>query len=85
MIRSLLLNNERLRYLAVSKAMAERSVEINNQELSALLALQAFQFHWKFPGYRFENKLFLALTSALTKYGAFPSELKQVNDFMRKP
>jgi WD40 repeat protein/energy-coupling factor transporter ATP-binding protein EcfA2 len=59
-------NAEREKYLALAKAMALKSKEINSdKELRALVAQQAYNFNLKYSGYAFNNEVYNGLFSAL--------------------
>ena len=55
------------RYLAASLEMADRSIEIRDSELSALLAVQACSFNTQYGGYSFNSKIYNALFNSLRK------------------
>jgi hypothetical protein len=59
--------NER-RYLALAKAVAMESQEVRENQLSALLALQAFNFNKKYAGYEFDRDVYKALISASLRF-----------------
>lgn len=63
-------------YLAVAKETASKSLEINDQELRALLASQASNFNKKWGGYDFDNAIYNGLTAALKKYDSLPVKMK---------
>jgi hypothetical protein len=56
----------RQRYLALAKAMAIKSKELNNYpEVEALVAQQSHNFNNKYGGYEFDNDIYSGLYSAL--------------------
>lgn len=57
-----------LRYMAIANEIAERSVEIQDKELSAMLAILSLKFNTQHGGTAFNNKVYTALSSALNKY-----------------
>ena len=57
-----------LRYRAIAKAMAIKSVQLNDPEQEALLAQQAYNFNTLFKGYRYDNDIYDGLYNALKKY-----------------
>jgi WD40 repeat protein/energy-coupling factor transporter ATP-binding protein EcfA2 len=56
---------EQQRYLALARAIALKSKEINDKEQRALLAQQAFNFNLKYSGYEFNNEVYNGLFGAL--------------------
>jgi WD40 repeat protein/energy-coupling factor transporter ATP-binding protein EcfA2 len=59
---------DRRRYLSIAKGMALKSKEINDPELQALLAQQAYNFNAKYEGYTYDNDIYNGLYAALDKY-----------------
>lgn len=57
-----------LRYRAIAKAMAIKSVQLNDPEQEALLAQQAFNFNTQFKGYPYDNDIYDGLYNALKKF-----------------
>lgn len=57
-----------LRYRAIAKAMAIKSVQLNDPEQEALLAQQAYNFNTSFKGYRYDNDIYDGLYNALKKF-----------------
>ena len=66
---------DRRRYWAIALELASKSKEVTDKELSALLALQAYQFNLKCNGYSFDSKIYDALFSALNKNKQLPKKL----------
>lgn len=60
---------ERILYLRVVDKLAIRSTEVNDKELRALLALQAYNFNVRWSGYQFSDAIHNALCAALQKFG----------------
>lgn len=58
---------KRKRYIAVALEIAERSVEIGDRELSALLAVLSYNFNNQY-GNTFNNKTYAALSEAIKRY-----------------
>src|SRR5690606_231273 len=58
-----------LRYRAIAKAMAIKSVQLNDPEQEALLAQQAYNFNTQFKGYPYDNDIYDGLYNALKKFG----------------
>lgn len=57
---------EREKYLALAKAMALKSKEINSdKELRSLVAQQAYNFNLKYSGYAYNNEVYNGLFAAL--------------------
>jgi WD40 repeat protein/energy-coupling factor transporter ATP-binding protein EcfA2 len=59
---------QRERYLAIAKAMAIKSKELNDREQEALFAQQAYNFNTTYAGYPFNNDVYNGLFAALKKY-----------------
>jgi WD40 repeat protein len=59
---------QRERYLSVAKAIALKSKELNDNELGALLAQQAYNFNTSHKGYAYDNDIYNGLFQALKKY-----------------
>jgi WD40 repeat protein/energy-coupling factor transporter ATP-binding protein EcfA2 len=57
------------RYLALAKAIALKSKEINDPEQRALLAQQAYNFNLKYSGYAYNNEVYNGLFGALKVLG----------------
>src|SRR5581483_11250784 len=51
MARKTKLETDRLRYLLIADGISVRSQELNDKELAALLAVQAYNFNLKYRGY----------------------------------
>ena len=66
---------DRRRYWAIALELGSKSKEVTDKELSALLALQAYQFNIKCNGYPFDSKIYDALFSALNKNKQLPKKL----------
>ncbi|MFO7257439.1 MAG: High-affnity carbon uptake protein Hat/HatR [Bacteroidota bacterium] len=58
-----------LRYRAIAKAMAIKSIQLNDREQEALLAQQAYNFNTQFKGYPYDNDIYDGLYNALKKFG----------------
>ncbi len=56
---------QRQAYLAIAKAMAIKSKELNDSTQEALLAQQAFNFNDKYDGYDYDNDIYSGLYYAL--------------------
>lgn len=69
---------DRRRYLAIAQTIAEISIEVHDQELSKLLAIQAHQFNSKYEGYIYDPKIHFVLTKALEYEGLLPEKIKPV-------
>lgn len=67
---------DRRRYLAVARDVAEVSLEVHDQELSKLLAIQAHRFNSKYEGYIYDPKIHFALVKALEYEGRLPEKIK---------
>lgn len=61
---------KRMRYLAVAYEIAERSVEVADRELSALLAVLSHNFNNRY-GNTFNSKTYAALSEAIKRYEHF--------------
>jgi len=57
-----------LRFRAIAKAMAIKSVQLSDAEQEALLAQQAFNFNKQFKGYVYDNDIYDGLYNALKKF-----------------
>lgn len=57
-----------LRYRAIAKAMAIKSVQLNDAEQQALLAQQGYNFNKTYHGYIYDNDIYDGLYNALKKY-----------------
>src|SRR5690606_14681688 len=57
-----------LRYRAIAKAMAIKSVQLNDAEQQALLAQQGYNFNKLYHGYVYDNDIYDGLYNALKKY-----------------
>ncbi len=66
---------DRFRYLMVANEISIRSVEINDKELAALLALQAYNYNVKYKGYERNSNVYFGLSNALKNYGKLPTRL----------
>lgn len=75
--------NKTMRYLAVADALAEQSLEMQDKELSALLAVQAHNFSVSNNGYRFNAKIYNALFNALKKNGLYPNDSEVTKSHLR--
>lgn len=80
-IRDLKLHSERQRYYSVVESVAETSLETKSPELSALLALHAFELNRKYQGYSFNSKIYEALFESLLKYGEGPAVVNTPIEF----
>ncbi len=60
--------SKRQKYIAFGKAMAIKSKELNDRELQALLAQQAYIFNAKYEGYAYDDAIYNGLHAALKKY-----------------
>ncbi len=67
---------DRRRYLAIAQTIAEISIEVHDQELSKLLAIQAHRFNSKYEGYIYDPKIHFELTKALEYEGLLPEKIK---------
>jgi WD40 repeat protein len=56
-------------YLALAKAIALKSTQINDPQLHALLAQQGYNFNAKYGGYDFDNEVYNGLYKALEDLG----------------
>ncbi len=56
---------EQQRYLAIAKAIALKSKEINDKEQRALLAQQGYNFNLNYGGYPYNNEIYNGLFGAL--------------------
>ncbi len=70
---------QRFRYLMVAEEIAIRSTQVNDKELAALLALQAFNFNSKQNGYPSNCSIYNGLSSALKNYDLLPKILNSNN------
>lgn len=61
--------SQRQKYIAFAKAMAIKSKELNDIELQALLAQQAYLFNTKYNGYPYDDAIYNGLHEALKEYG----------------
>jgi WD40 repeat protein len=59
---------ERQRYLAIATRISRTSLEIENNSLAALLALQAYNFNIKYQGSDFDRDIYNGLLSALERF-----------------
>lgn len=75
MARKTKLEADRWRYLFVANEISTRSQELNNKELAALLAVQAYNFNLKCSGYEFNNNVYAGLVAALKRYDSLPLKL----------
>lgn len=57
-----------LRYRAIAKAMAIKSVQLSDPEQEALLAQQAYAFNAEFKGYKYDNDIYDGLYNALKSF-----------------
>lgn len=57
-----------LRYRAIAKAIAIKSVQLSDPEQEGLLAQQAFNFNVAFKGYLYDDDIYGGLYNALKKY-----------------
>lgn len=57
-----------LRYRAIAKAMAIKSVQLNDPEQEALLAQQGYNFNKQYKGYIYDHDIYDGLYNALKKY-----------------
>ncbi|MEO1050101.1 MAG: High-affnity carbon uptake protein Hat/HatR [Bacteroidota bacterium] len=60
---------DRLRYLAISKAMAIKSTQIEEGNLKGLLAQQAYVFNKEYDGYSYDNDVYDGLYYAIKTLG----------------
>ncbi len=58
-----------LRFRAIAKAMAIKSVQLSNEEQEGLLAQQAYNFNTSFKGYAYDDDIYNGLYNSLKKYG----------------
>jgi WD40 repeat protein len=63
-----------MRYQAIAFEIAERSIEIQDKELSTLLAVLSFNFNKKAWGNPFNNKIYTALLNAIKSYDQQPTD-----------
>lgn len=57
-----------LRYRAIAKAMAIKSIQVSDPEQEALLAQQAYNFNTDYSGYDYDDDIYDGLYNALKKY-----------------
>jgi hypothetical protein len=57
-----------LRYRAIAKAMAIKSVQLNDPEQEGLLAQQGYNFNIAFKGYSYDNDIYDGLYNAIKKF-----------------
>lgn len=57
-----------LRYRAIAKAMAIKSVQLGDPEQEGLLAQQAYNFNIAFKGYAYDDDIYTGLYNAIKKY-----------------
>jgi len=57
-----------LRYRAIAKAIAIKSVQLSDPEQEGLLAQQAYNFNVAFKGYLYDDDIYSGLYNALKKY-----------------
>jgi len=70
---------QNLHYLMEANEIAMRSTEVNNKELAALLALQAYNFNANHGGYPRNSNIYNGLSLALKKFGRFPKNISDSN------
>ncbi len=56
------------RYLSIAKSIALKSKQLNDIELQALLAQQAYNFNKKYEGYEYDDDVYNGLHAALDKF-----------------
>jgi len=59
---------EQQKFLAIAKAIALKSKELQDKEQRALLAQQAYNFNLKYSGYAYNNEVYNGLFGALKAY-----------------
>ncbi|MBI1769058.1 MAG: hypothetical protein HYR67_11855, partial [Bacteroidetes bacterium] len=69
---------DRLRYIMIANEISIRSQELNNKELAALLAVQAYNYNSKNRGYDYNSNAYGGLASALKQFDSLP--IKQNGD-----
>lgn len=57
-----------LRYRAIAKAIAIKSIQLNDAEQEGLLAQQAYNFNVAFKGYAYDDDIYNGLYNSLKKY-----------------
>src|SRR5688572_21367913 len=65
-----------MRYLAIANELAEQSIEIQEKEIAALMAVQAYNFNVQYNGSSFSNKIYKALLEAQKRYDLPPKDLR---------
>lgn len=60
---------DRQRYLALSRSISRKSLEVEDKTLSALLALQAHNFNARYKGYDYDDEVYNGLLAALANFG----------------
>lgn len=58
---------DRLRYLAIARSMAVKSLTVNDKDLKGLLALQAYQFNERFEGDHSDHDIYNGLYNGYKK------------------
>lgn len=65
----------RLRYLSIARDVAIRSTEVEDKDLSTLLAIQSNTLHKNFGGYPYDDQIYNALFKAVKDQGSLPKDL----------
>jgi len=65
----------RLRYLAQARAVAVRSLDVEDKDLATLLAVQSYTFNRNSGGYPYDDQIYYALSNALKRQGIHPKDL----------
>lgn len=64
------------RYYAIASELAEQSIEVQDKEIAALMAVQAYNFNMQYDAGSFKNKIYHALFEALKRYELFPKNVR---------
>ena len=67
---------DRMMHLALAKAIAYKSLEVNDNQLRGSLALQAYNFNKWFNGYENDQAIYNGLYSALKKFDFEAGQMK---------
>lgn len=59
---------ERQRYLSLAVSIARKSIEVDDNALAGLLALQAYKYNVRFKGYEFDKDIYQGLLSAQKRF-----------------
>lgn len=80
---------ERQRYLSLAGALSRKSLDVDDNTLAGLLALQAYNYNSRFKGYEFDKDIYQGLLSALLRFDSGGRKLtghtQAIRAFISKP